>query len=630
MPVSSMPNKRLLISLLTLILLTLPLTLYLTQQQQDLRQEAAIRAVQQELPPVTEREVGKLIVKHKKDVETNSVIQDEVASKVNLRVEKKLEELETEIISVQPGKEAETIVELRDDPNIEYIEPDVIYGIDYIPNDPEWSKQYALPKVSAPQAWDKTRGDGIKVAVVDSGIDLDHPDLAAKIILSKNFSSAPSATDIQGHGTHVAGIVAAITGNDIGTVGGCPGCQLINAKVLADDAKGTCSDIADGIMWAADNGAKVISMSFGSSSACQTYENAINYAWNKGAVLIATAGNNGDQTIRYPAYYPNVVAVAATNSNDEKHSTSSYGTWVDVAAPGDSIYSTLPDGYGYKSGTSMAAPLVSAVAALIWSTPLGTSNTTVRDQLQNTADRITGTGTMWKYGRINAERAVTYIAVPSATPTPTRLPTPTPTRVPTPTPTRVPTSTRAPTPISSAQSTKLTLALSLHGIARSGDNVNPGSQGNLSPRTAQRSAVIEIFNSSESKILQKSLTLTFQSATGVFTGTADLGANFPSGSYIIKVKTPMYLRRTVPGIISVTSGSTVTLPQVTLIAGDANNDNILNILDYTLIVGCYSDLQPAKDCDITRKSMTDFTDDGNVNQLDYNLFLREMSRQAGD
>ena len=285
---------------------------------------------------------------------------------------------------------------MRSDPDVAYIEPEVFYTVDFIPNDPEWSKQYSLPKIAAPNAWDKTRGNGIKVAILDSGIDLDHPDLATKIVANQNFTSSPSSNDVHGHGTHVAGIVSSITGNGIGTAGGCPGCELMNGKVLADDGKGTCSSIAQGITWATDNGAKVITMSLGSDNSCQTYKDAIDYAWSKGVVLVATAGNNGDQTPRYPAYYDNVIGVASTDSNDAKAGSSSYGTWVDVAAPGVSIYSTIPNGYGFKSGTSMAAPLVSAVAALIWSTPYGTSNVSVRNQLQNTADAIGGIGTYWK------------------------------------------------------------------------------------------------------------------------------------------------------------------------------------------------------------------------------------------
>jgi len=170
-------------------------------------------------------------------------------------------------------------------------------------------------------------------------------------------------------------------------------------------------------------------------------ENAVNYAWNKGSVVVAAAGNSANTSKTYPGAYTNVIAVAATNNKDQKASFSSYGAkWVDVAAPGENIFSTFPNhsfvigekygrsqNYDFASGTSMATPMTSAVAALIWSTPYGTSASAVRTHLESTADKIAGTGTYWSSGRINAENAVS-----SSTPSPT--PAPSPTASPTPTP----------------------------------------------------------------------------------------------------------------------------------------------------------------------------------------------------
>jgi subtilisin family serine protease len=179
-------------------------------------------------------------------------------------------------------------------------------------------------------------------------------------------------------------------------------------KVLGDNGNGSWSWISNGIVWAADNGAKVISMSLGGHSGSSTVQNAVNYAWSKGVVVVAAAGNDGNTTRNYPAYYTNAIAVAATNDNDAKASFSNYGSWVDVAAPGVSILSTKPSGYGRLSGTSMATPHVAGVAGLVWSTGLcgTTDNACVRTQIEALADPISGIGSYWTYGRINAARSL--------------------------------------------------------------------------------------------------------------------------------------------------------------------------------------------------------------------------------
>lgn len=215
----------------------------------------------------------------------------------------------------------------------------------------------------------------------------------------------------------MAGSAAALTNNGIGVAGTCPNCVLYNVKVLADNGSGAWSWIANGITWATDNGAKVINMSLGGSSGSSTVESAVNYAWGKGVVLVADAGNSGTSSPFYPAYYTNVIAVAATDQNDNKASFSNYGTWVDIAAPGVSILSTAPDHpnkiwgkavkYGTLSGTSMASPHVAGAAGLVWSTGICfTDNSCVRNRIETNADQITGTGTYWVNGRLNAYRAV--------------------------------------------------------------------------------------------------------------------------------------------------------------------------------------------------------------------------------
>ena len=202
--------------------------------------------------------------------------------------------------------------------------------------------------------------------------------------------------------------------------GVCPDCTILDAKVLNDSGFGSTSAIANGINWAVSNGAKVINMSLGQRVSSRTLETAVNNAWNQGAVIVAAAGNAGTQAKIYPGAYPNVIAVAATDNTDAKASFSSYGAkWVDVAAPGVNVYSTFPNhpfylgtqngrsqGYDVGSGTSMASPIVAATAALAWSSHAGATNTSVRANVESTADKIPGTGTDWANGRVNADKAV--------------------------------------------------------------------------------------------------------------------------------------------------------------------------------------------------------------------------------
>jgi thermitase len=284
------------------------------------------------------------------------------------------------------------------------------------PDDPYFGRQWGLTKVDAPQAWEVTTGSSqVNIAILDTGVDLDHPDLTNKIISNKNFTTSATVDDVYGHGTHVAGIAAAITNNGVGVAGLGYASTIMNVKVLGDSGSGYYSWIVWGIVWAADNGAEVINMSLGGSSSSSALEDAINYAWSKGVVVVAAAGNSGTTSPSYPAYYANCIAVAATDANDALPSWSNYGGWVDVAAPGVSIYSTLKDnGYGYMSGTSMASPHVAGLAGLVFTTVSDANgddklNDEVRSLIEANCDDIglSGIG----YGRINAARAVGSVPV---------------------------------------------------------------------------------------------------------------------------------------------------------------------------------------------------------------------------
>lgn len=384
---------------------------------------------------------GKILVKFK-DGTPRNIIEVETA-KQNAKEERIIDKINVHVLTVPTGSEARIAAAFSQNPLVEYAEQDGIATADMTVNDPSFPLQWGLENsndadIDASTAWDNTTGNGAIVAVLDTGISTSHPDLATQVIARTNFSDSTTDDDVYGHGTHVGGIIAALTNNGMGVAGVCPTCKLYSVKVLNDSGSGAYSWIASGIRWATDNHAKVINMSLGGSTKSRTLEDAVNYAWNNGVVLVAAAGNSGNTSKSYPGAYTNVIAVAATDSNDRRAAFSEYGSWVDVAAPGVTIYSTWNDAtgsaptpvcntptecYKYASGTSMATPMAAGVVGLIWGKGTYTTATDVRNRLELTADKIAGTGTFWKSGRVNADHAVGIYTPPS--PTPTRIPTPT-------------------------------------------------------------------------------------------------------------------------------------------------------------------------------------------------------------
>ena len=355
----------------------------------------------------------------------------------------------------------------KNDPRIQYIEPDFLATAMEIPNDFGLfeNRQWGMYKIQAAanlaSGWNITHGNStVKVAVVDSGIDSAHEDLAGKVKNIKNCTDSTTSDDLFGHGTHVAGIISANTNNKIGVAGVGYDISLMNAKALSDNGSGYYSWIADCITWSADQGASVINMSLGGTDASRMLEDAINYARDKGVVIVAAAGNSNSSGFFYPAAYSQVISVAAVDANDGRASFSNFGNWVDVAAPGVSIFSTLPShtnyfkakNYGYLSGTSMAAPYVSGLAGLLYSENLK-GDDVIKAIFQN-SDQIAGTGKFWKYGRINVYKSLTstnisFVSSPTSTPslTPTVIPSPTATPTLTPTLTVTPIPSPDPTPV---------------------------------------------------------------------------------------------------------------------------------------------------------------------------------------
>jgi subtilisin family serine protease len=313
---------------------------------------------------------------------------------------------------VTAGSPAETQLmgELSAEAGISYVEPNYSYSLTatYRPDDALLTQQYALTQVNAFDSWAVTRGSaGVVIAIVDTGVQLDHPDLRSKLVAGYDFVDEDTVpSDGFGHGTHVAGIAAAATNNSVGIAGACPICRLMPVRVIGSNGTGFAADIAQGIVFATDQGARVINLSLG-GSASNVLKNAVDYARSKGAFLACAAGNGGTSiTPSYPAAYDACFAVAATTSTDARASFSNYGSWVEVAAPGDRILSTYTQGtYRQLSGTSMAAPLVAGLAGLL--SGRGYTADAIRERICATADSIAATGTNWTCGRVNFVRALT-------------------------------------------------------------------------------------------------------------------------------------------------------------------------------------------------------------------------------
>jgi thermitase len=321
-----------------------------------------------------------------------------------------------QVVTVPKGQAKEKAKAYSARYGVAYAEADYMAEALAEPDDSYFTAQWNMQKVGAPGAWDVTTGSpNVTIAILDTGVDLDHPDLAGKIVDNRNFTTSNTTDDIYGHGTHVAGIAAAITNNGLGVAGLGYASSIMNIKVLGDDGMGYWSWIAQGIIWAADNDAQIINLSLGGSDGSSTLEDAINYAWSKGVVVVAAAGNNGNTVPVYPAYYANCIAVAATDASDARPLWSNYGDWVDVAAPGYRILSTSKnDNYVYMSGTSMATPHVAGLAALLFTTVSDTNgngklNDEVRSWMEASCDDVCVSGI--GHGRVNAVRAVGSVPV---------------------------------------------------------------------------------------------------------------------------------------------------------------------------------------------------------------------------
>jgi thermitase len=387
---------------------------------------------------------------------TLTTIAQDLATELGAQTLATLAPLHMVHLRLDPQRETVARQRLQADPRVAWVEPNYLFAPAFVPNDTYYSSKQStyLSRLGMESAWDATTGrPEVVVAVLDTGVDITHPDLADNLWTNPGEIPANGLdddgngfvddvhgwdfadddndpADDYGHGTHVAGIVAARINNSVGIAGMAGGATIMPLDVFHGGI-GAYADLIQAIVYAADNGAQVINMSLGALSYARGEEAAVDYAWARDVVLVAAAGNEASDALFYPAAHAHVIGVAATTAADERASFSSYGPFVAVSAPGASIYSTLPRAtYGYLSGTSMAAPHVAGLAALIRSFNPSLRNDEVRSLIESTADDLGAPGRddYFGFGRINAARALAA-ALPPPTPAPSPVPRPSPTPI---------------------------------------------------------------------------------------------------------------------------------------------------------------------------------------------------------
>lgn len=291
------------------------------------------------------------------------------------------------------------------------------------PNDPQFGEQWGLVTMGLPQVWARNAGSKrAPVAVLDTGVDLHHPDLVANLVPGASMLGGSGPADDHGHGTHVSGIIAAVGHNRLGITGVAPQGAVMPVKVLDAEGKGETGNIVRGIVWAVDHGAKIINMSLGGKGGSRALLAAVQYAQSKDVLVVSAMGNDAMNLQEYPAAYPGVVAVGATTSEDlPAESFTNYGSWISVSAPGQEIFSTMPSyevtenrraskelNYDLMDGTSMATPFVAGLASLLRSQAPAMSAAQVKARLEETAKDIgePGFDAYTGHGRVDALKAL--------------------------------------------------------------------------------------------------------------------------------------------------------------------------------------------------------------------------------
>ncbi len=334
-----------------------------------------------------------------------------ILNEFGAQVSDEIPQLRVKRIKVPPHALERILESLNAHEHMSFAEPNFLAEPMSIPNDYYYDSQWHLPKISAPEGWDLTTGAAdIPIAILDTGVDPSHPDLQAKLLPGYNFYDRNTDTaDVRGHGTAVAGAAAAISNNGSGVAGVAWRNPILPLRISAPDGYATYSAMASAITYAADHGAKVINLSYGGENYSSTLQSAVDYAWSKGAVVVASAANYSTDTPYYPAACNHVVAVSATNTSDQLTTFSNYGNWVDVAAPGVSIYTTSRGGgYGAYSGTSFSSPVTAGLLALIFSANPSLTNQDVLDILTQNTDDLGAPGFdgTFAHGRINVKKSL--------------------------------------------------------------------------------------------------------------------------------------------------------------------------------------------------------------------------------
>ena len=395
---------------------------------------------------------------------------------VGSRVEGRIPQIDVEIVKIPSGRTVEGLIRAYlKNPNVAFAEPDYIVTATAItPDDPYYSnQQYYMESIAAPEGWAIATGSSdVTVAILDTGVN-PHPDLAGRIIEGRDIINGDDdPADDHGHGTIVAGIAAANGNNSIGVAGIDWAARIMPVKVLGSNGSGTSSSVAQGLTWAADHGADVINMSLGGTTSSNTMQNACDYAYGKGAVLVAAAGNDGTSTLNYPAAYESVIAVAGLNIYCDARATwSSHGEGLELSAPGTRIWTTTFDGsYAFASGTSVASPLVAGLATLVLSVEPSLKPADVRSILNSTATDLGDPGRDIEYGwgRIHMERAL-LAAGGSHAPEPTPEPEPAPEPEPEPQPAPEPEADPEPEPESDETPPSVSIVSPSDGAVLSGN-----------------------------------------------------------------------------------------------------------------------------------------------------------------
>lgn len=306
------------------------------------------------------------------------------------------------------------VAALAADPLVVFAEPNYIRHLMRMPNDEAVREQWALTNIQAFEAWDITTGGALVVAVLDTGVASSHPDLGDKVLAGFNAVTQNDRTeDDNGHGTAVSGLIAARTNNKKGIAGMCWECKILPVKVLGARGTGNDFSVARGIRWATDAGARIINLSLGGTEDSQVLREAVEYAFNSGALVVSASGNERQlgNAINYPAAYPQVLAVGGTGNTDVVTGFSNTGDHVDLAAPSVGLWTTVLDRespYGPPNGTSFSSPYVAGTAALVWTLRQDLANTDVKCVLEASADDqgAPGKDPEYGWGRLNAFKAV--------------------------------------------------------------------------------------------------------------------------------------------------------------------------------------------------------------------------------